>query len=150
MTAYRVSVVCKKAGGRVDPRTVRRRGERLLDVLNLKQTKLSILLCDDAVIRELNKAYRDKDRPTDVLSFSMREGESLVGDTTLLGDIAISVETASKTASQIGCTTTEEVTALMIHGLLHLVGYDHAYPRGKKNMQEKARWLQSIVTGKSK
>ncbi len=140
-----VYISCRGGRGIVDPRTVRRRAERLLRFLGLDGSTLSILLCDDDIIRALNREYRQKDEATDVLSFSMNEGESLAGDAELLGDIAISVETAVRQAPAVGHSTTEEVTSLMIHGLLHLLGYSHSNRTAEKKMQQKARILEGEI-----
>ena len=136
-----VFISCRRGSGIVDPRTIGRRAERLLRFLELDGSTLSILLCDDEVIRKLNREYRQKDEATDVLSFSMSEGEVLVGDSELLGDIIISVETAVRQAPAVGHSATEEVTSLLIHGLLHLLGYSHSNRTAEKKMQQKARIL---------
>lgn len=91
--------------------------------------EVSILLTDDAQIAELNKEYRDVDGPTDVLSFSQTEGEDefIPGvEENLLGDIVISVETAKRQAEEQGKSVDEEIDMLLVHGVLHLLGYDHA------------------------
>ncbi len=92
--------------------------------------ELSILLTNDEQIAELNRQYRGIDAPTDVLSFSQLEGEQVAdgdADHVVLGDIVISVETAARQASERGCSTEDEIELLMVHGLLHLLGYDHAH-----------------------
>lgn len=104
---------------------VRRRAERMLAALRMPEAELSILLCDDATIHELNRAYRKKDRPTDVLAFAMREGEGGALHPALLGDVVISVDTARRQAREHDKTISAEVTYLLAHGLLHLLGYDH-------------------------
>jgi probable rRNA maturation factor len=106
-------------------------GDFLLDFLHLADAELAVLLCDDAEIHELNRQWRGKDRPTDVLSFSQEEGDDVlfVGDDDgpgrVLGDIVISVETAARQAEAGGWTLEEESVRLLLHGLLHLLGYDH-------------------------
>ena len=90
--------------------------------------ELSIALVDDATIRRLNCDFRDQDRATDVLAFSMREGERLaprIDGPHLLGDVIISVPTANRQARQNKKPLREELTMLLAHGLLHLLGYDH-------------------------
>jgi probable rRNA maturation factor len=101
-------------------------------------------LCDDAFIQELNRTYRGRNKPTDVLSFSMKEGELLPGNNRLLGDIVISVETAARRAKDLGCTPAKEVTSLLIHGLLHLLGHDHLDSHDKKKMFSESRRLEAI------
>lgn len=109
----------------VKPSDVRWRAEQMLQALRLPHAELSVLLCDDATIHELNRDYRRKDRPTDVLAFAMREGEGGALHPELLGDVVISLETARRQAIAGGRTIVSEVTTLLAHGLLHLVGYDH-------------------------
>lgn len=80
--------------------------------------EISLLITDDETIHQLNKEYRQKDRPTDVLSFPME-------DDIMLGDIVISLDTAKKQALERDINVDREVAFLFIHGLLHLLGYDH-------------------------
>jgi len=80
--------------------------------------QLSLTLCDDDIIRALNSEWRSVDRPTDVLSFPMEDEQ-------LLGDLVVSVETANRQATERSHTLRDELRILMVHGLLHLLGYDH-------------------------
>lgn len=82
--------------------------------------ELSVLLCTDAEMRALNLQWRGKDTTTDVLSFPQDDPDRVV-----LGDIAISVETANEQASERGLSLRDEIRVLLVHGLLHLMGYDH-------------------------
>ena len=102
-----------------------------------EDTEVSILLTDDEYIRILNRDYREIDAPTDVLSFSQVEGEEIAGDGNLLGDIVISVETAQRQAKEQGHSLEEEMRMLLAHGLLHLLGYDHAEPDDERVMFER-------------
>lgn len=97
----------------------------MIELLQLKKLEVSFLLTDDDRIHELNKIYRHKDRPTDVLAFAMREGAhgELAGD--VLGDVIVSIPTARRQASERGAMLVDEVTMLLAHGLLHLLGWDH-------------------------
>lgn len=97
------------------------------------ETEISVLLVDNATIRELNRDYRAKDAPTDVLSFPLeeeREDEAepaVIGGPSarMLGDIVISVEKAVEQATEYGHSVERELAFLAIHGLLHLLGHDH-------------------------
>lgn len=109
----------------VRPSDVRWRAEQMLRALRLPNAELSVLLCDDATIHTLNRDYRHKDSPTDVLAFAMREGEGGGLHPDLLGDVVISLDTARRQAIAGGRTIVAEVTILLAHGLLHLLGYDH-------------------------
>ncbi|MDA8425429.1 MAG: rRNA maturation RNase YbeY [Treponema sp.] len=88
---------------------------------------LSILVCDDAFIRGLNRQYRDRDEPTDVLSFE--QGDVYRGpggeERFLAGDIVISLEALSRNAQEYGIPRDEELRRLLVHGILHLSGMDH-------------------------
>lgn len=97
----------------------------ILNDLDCPEGELSILLVDDGRIQALNREYRHKDRPTNVLSFSMREGDFSQVTPELLGDVVISVETAAAEAKSTGILLGEHMTWLLIHGILHLFGYDH-------------------------
>lgn len=98
---------------------------RILNDLDRSSAELSILVTDDDEIRSLNSAYRNMDKATDVLSFSQTEGEEMPGDEELLGDIVISVETAARQAMEFGHSVDEEMKRLLVHGVFHLLGYDH-------------------------
>jgi len=93
--------------------------------LALPDAELSILLVDDAQIRELNRQYLQKDRPTNILAFPMRKGEYTTLHPHLLGDLVISVETAQRQCKRFGLHPTQMIILLMVHGILHLIGYEH-------------------------
>jgi probable rRNA maturation factor len=105
--------------------------------------ELSLLFCDDPVIRSLNRDYRGIDRPTDVLSFGQdMDGEEEPVDTALplsvvLGDVVISLETAERQAEAQRHPPAQEVEWLLLHGTLHLLGYDDATEDGLQSMIER-------------
>jgi rRNA maturation RNase YbeY len=101
-----------------------RSARRLLRTLRLPDAELSIVLVSDREIHTLNRDWRRRDRPTDVLAFAQREGPGGAPDG-LLGDVVISVDTARRQAAERGATLGREGDRLLIHGLLHLLGYDH-------------------------
>jgi probable rRNA maturation factor len=104
------------------------------------KVEVSILFTTDEFIKSLNRKYRGIDKSTDVLSFSLQEGEEKipeVNDNKLLGDIIISVETAQRQADTLNHSIEKELTVLLIHGLLHLIGYDHEKDEDYKIMREK-------------
>jgi probable rRNA maturation factor len=103
-------------------KTVRAFAERVLDALNAENRRVTIVFCGDSFIRHLNKQYRQKDEPTDVLSFTI--GETRRG-TFYAGDIVISVETLERNARDFSVDKEEELRRLIIHGILHLSGMDH-------------------------
>ncbi len=96
---------------------------KLLSDLGCEHAELSILLTNDGEIRTLNEAFRKKPKATDVLSFPMAGGDRV--SSSLLGDVVISVERAMVQAKERGISVEEELLRLLIHGILHLVGYDH-------------------------
>lgn len=105
-----------------------------------KDLELSISFIDDKRMRELNRTYRNIDRTTDVLSFP--QGEEGPG-ATLLGDIVISEETARRHAVSYGNSTQEEIKKLIVHGILHLFGYEHKKKKETLEMRQKENELLS-------
>lgn len=115
----------------------------MLDFLGLGEVELSLALVDDGTIRRLNKAYRGYDKPTDVLAFSLREGEPFAPvDDEPLGDVVLAVPTAERQARQARRPLLDEATMLLAHGLLHLLGYDHRTKREERVMIAKTRELE--------
>lgn len=111
------------------------------------EAELSIVLVDDRRIQELNRQYLHRDRSTNVLAFSMREGEFSAFQPHLLGDLVISVETARRQSNRFGLGEGEMVILLMVHGILHLLGYDHeGSSREAREMAAKQRELLNLVT----
>ncbi|KAL2318167.1 hypothetical protein Fmac_032043 [Flemingia macrophylla] len=100
------------------------RDTAISDVGGFDSVELSVLLCNDEFIRKLNKEWRDEDHATDVLSMSQHV-PGLKIPILMLGDIVISVETAARQAEERGHTLLDEIRILMVHGLLHLLGFDH-------------------------
>lgn len=107
---------------------VTHRIERMMRELQLDQEEVSFLLTDDEQIHDLNKQWRGKDKPTDVLAFPLREGEFPELRGGLLGDVVLSIPTATRQAKRAKKPVLEEITMLLAHGLLHLLGWDHDTP----------------------
>ena len=112
-------------GSRVDVERLRRHARAVLAAVGQKRSELSIALVDDSQIAELNGQWRGKPRATDVLSFSLVEGDFADHRAGLLGDVVISVETASAQAAERRRGLDHVVTKLLVHGVLHLIGHDH-------------------------
>jgi pyridoxine 5-phosphate synthase len=110
---------------RVNEALVQRTADQLLVLTGLVEAELSILLVDDQQIAELNRTWRHKKGPTNVLAFSLTEGEDSAISLNLLGDIVISVETAAREAEKEGLSLHSRLQVLLVHGFLHLIGYDH-------------------------
>jgi len=103
-----------------------------------ENTEVSIVFVDDEYIASLNQQYRCITGPTDVLSFAMLEGPDMPGDEDepMLGDVVISLETAHRQSGEYGHSFMREVAYLTVHGVLHLLGYDHQTPPDKQKMRE--------------
>ena len=134
---------------RVNEVLVRRTAEHLLVLTEMPGAELSILLVDDKKIGELNRSWRRKSGPTNVLAFSLTEGDDAAMALNLLGDIVISVETAAREAGKEGISLHSRVQALLVHGFLHLIGYDHekSDPEAVR-MHDKERELLQKLTKK--
>jgi probable rRNA maturation factor len=125
------------------------RAERMLGALRLRNAELSILLCDDPEIHALNRRHRRKDKPTDVLAFAMQEGTPMPRGQRLLGDVVISLDTARRQAAERGHALWDEVTLLLAHGLLHLVGYDHRTDAEEAEMDAQVVLLVSAARSRA-
>jgi probable rRNA maturation factor len=103
-----------------------------------KAGSVSVVLVNDEMIHELNRTFRNVDRPTDVLSFSMLEGEDVLPDIdgvpNPLGDIVVSIPTAERQAEDYGHSFKREFAFLLVHGFLHIIGYDHQDEEHEKEM----------------
>lgn len=124
-TARVVEVRSEVAGGSRQLRRLRTRALEFLSTLDLRDVELSVLVTDDPGIRVLNREWRRKDRPTDVLSFPA--GEPPPGSTgpRHLGDVIVSLDTARRQARARRHRLADELDLYLVHGLLHLLGHDH-------------------------
>ncbi|QPJ62765.1 MAG: rRNA maturation RNase YbeY [Candidatus Nitronauta litoralis] len=113
----------------LDKAQVKSRTIKVLKALKLEKIELSVLITNDVKIRELNYNYREQDKPTDVLSFPQEEDAIDENGYRLLGDVVLSAETAKKQAEEHHLTLDQELMLLIIHGVLHLLGYDHEQSR---------------------
>jgi probable rRNA maturation factor len=100
----------------------------ILDALGCPEGELSLVIVDDAEIAAINGRYLGRRGPTNVISFAMREGDFGGIHPELLGDVVISAETARREAEAAGMTADARITELLVHGVLHLFGYDHETP----------------------
>jgi len=108
--------------------------KKILQLLNVQADEVSIIFVSDKEMIHYNQTYRSVPQPTDVLSFSL-EGLTPEGKRNL-GDIIISLETASRQAEEFGHSLEQEVKILLIHGLIHLLGYDHITDQGEMKVKE--------------
>ncbi|MDH3972895.1 MAG: rRNA maturation RNase YbeY [Deltaproteobacteria bacterium] len=115
---------------------IRKTAEAVLRLLQSSDAELSILLVDDAEMTAINSEYRGKNRPTDVIAFAMGEGEFGNINSNMLGDVVISLDRAKKQAMERNAQVMEEVRSLLIHGMLHLHGYDHEKDEAQRLLME--------------
>ncbi|NTU59678.1 MAG: rRNA maturation RNase YbeY [Deltaproteobacteria bacterium] len=138
---------CAAAG--LDDEVLAARAEKALAALGCgERCELSVWLCDDATIQDLHGRYLGSDTPTNVISFAQRDGDFADLEPDVLGDVVISVDTAARDAREAGSTLLAEVTFLLVHGILHLVGYDHEGEQAHRapEMEEKEEELFRSVT----
>jgi probable rRNA maturation factor len=138
----------------VAPATVRLRAAKMMAHLGLRGAELSVALVDDRAIQEMNRLYRRKDKPTDVLAFPMQElapppagsrGAVSPAPAGLLGDVLLSVPTARRQARAHRRPLLDELTMLLAHGLLHLLGYDHQTDAEEREMTARTRELEEAA-----
>lgn len=129
----------------VPSQQMKKLAKRLLSDLECSDAELSIAFVDDAEMQTLNASYRGKNYPTDVLSFPQDE---ISGALALLGDVVISLPTAERQAKEYGNELSYEVARLLVHGILHLVGYEHeevAEEVAERMFQKEAALLEVLV-----
>lgn len=132
----------------VSAAVIRRRAEKMLRHLRLDAVELSVALVDDAAIQELNRDYRKKNKPTDVLAFPLQDPVP-ARPTGLLGDVILSIETARRQAKKHRRTLLAELTMLLGHGLLHLLGYDHQTDAEEREMTARTRDLEVAAAARA-
>ena len=125
-----VEVVNRQRRVKVDTEVWTGFAAKALDAIGKSHSSVTVAFVSDKSIRKLNQQFRNTDKPTDVLSFPSGEQD------TNLGDIAISVDTAAQQAKENDLTFENEIAQLILHGLLHLSGYDHETDNGEMNRLE--------------
>jgi probable rRNA maturation factor len=117
--------------------TIQQKATDILNALDYHDAELSILIIDDPQIAILNKKYLRRNGPTNVIAFPMRTNQFSNINPELLGDVVISIETAEKEGKSIGISMEERFTQLLVHGILHLLGYDHEKSEQEADKMEK-------------
>jgi len=117
--------------------TIQQKATDILNALDYHDAELSILIVDDPQIAILNKKYLRRNGPTNVIAFPMRTDQFSNINPELLGDVVISIETAEKEGKNIGINMEERFTQLLVHGILHLLGYDHEKSEQEAEKMEK-------------
>ena len=132
----------------VDRRKIGAAAARILKRLGFEGYELTVVVVDDLEITRLNRQYFRRNRPTNVISFPMMDGTPLSLQARILGDVIISADTARRDAEEAGKKAEEEILFLLIHGILHLAGYDHEGAKKERlEMEEKEKDLFSRLAG---
>ncbi|HNY66823.1 MAG TPA: rRNA maturation RNase YbeY [Deltaproteobacteria bacterium] len=113
---------------------------QVIGLLGIEEAELSVVVVDDEEITELNRSYLGHEGPTNVISFPQQEGDGPVGDH--LGDVVISIERAAQEAAEAGMDLDERMLQLLIHGICHLVGFDH-----ERGTEEDAARMEEVEEG---
>ena len=138
----KVSVLNRQDRVPVDRRKIGAAARRILKTLGYEGYELTVVLVDDREITRLNRQYFRRNRPTNVISFPMMDGSSVSLRARMLGDVVISAETAKRDAEEVGKKGEDEILFLLIHGILHLVGFDHEETKKERlRMETKEREL---------
>ena len=125
---------------------VQKKAQAILNALDCPDGELSILIVNDSQIEALNKQYLNRSGPTNIIAFPMQEGEFANISPQLLGDVVISVETAHKEGINAGISMEERLIQLLIHGILHLFGYDHETTEQETiKMEKKNEELMKLI-----
>nr|HID58996.1 rRNA maturation RNase YbeY [Desulfobacterales bacterium] len=130
----------------IDHEKVKEKSRIILEYLGCHDGELSILILDDSQIEELNRTYLHREGPTNVMAFPMQEGP--YGNITpgLLGDVVISIETAFQESKEADMSLEERLNQLLVHGILHLLGYDHEKTKKEaETMNNKAQELLQLL-----
>lgn len=125
---------------------IRRKIRIILNALGHPEGELSILFVDDAQIAAMNARFLKRQGPTNVIAFPMQEGRTAGPDPDLLGDVVVSVDTAEREAMIANLDFEERLVQLLVHGILHLCGYDHERDAvGARRMAAKSRQLLKLI-----
>lgn len=131
-----IEVVNRQRRRRVDASRWREFAESALGEIGAQGEGATVAFVSDRAMRQLNRRFRGRDSSTDVLSFPAGQSEFEKADGTTLGDVVVSLERAAEQATEHGLEFDEEVAQLILHGLLHLCGYDHETDKGEMNRLE--------------
>lgn len=127
-------------GKKIGIKSIKEVVKRVLKEEGVNNVEVSVVLGDDGFVQELNRLWRGVDSPTDVLAFPFKE-KGMIKDGACLGEIAISLDTARQQAKTLGHSLEKELEVLLIHGTLHLLGYDHEREKDWLKMQQREKEL---------
>lgn len=143
---YQVEIINRQRRYKLTPAVLRQFAYLVLTSMELAPTQVSLVFVGNLRMRQLNRDYRGIDKPTDVLSFSYNDGVDLDPEGChYLGDVVISPQTAAKYAEELGLTFDLEIKHLILHGILHLCGYDHETDNGEM-VQLEQRLRERLLT----
>ena len=136
----------RQSSCKLSQKKIRRKAQAILNALDNPEVELSVVLVDDSEIAALNQRFLNRSGPTNVIAFPMREGEFSDLSPLLLGDVVISTETAGQEALDAGINVETRLDQLLVHGILHLFGFDHeSDPNDAALMEAKADELLELV-----
>lgn len=141
----RTRIINQQKIKRVSLKSLHKYFKKVSGLLNISSKKISILLCDNRLIKELNKKYLKKNRPTDVLAFPL--SDRLEPD--YLGEVVVSVEKAVQIALEFGLRWQDELMLYVVHGILHLLGYDDRTEKKRKVLEKKQKDILEQLESKS-
>lgn len=129
----------------MDPGKIKMKLKRILKDLECHDAELSILITDDKHMAELNSRFLKRNGPTNVLAFPVKDDNPDEPETSMLGDIVISLDAAMRDAIKAGESLTKMIDRLLIHGLLHLLGYNHERSEEAWKMEEETERLLTLI-----
>ena len=131
---------------RISKKKIRQTAIAILNALDYPDAELSILVVDDQQIAQFNRDYLNRKGPTNVIAFPMRAGRFSEITPSLLGDVVISTDTAHREGQSAGFSMQDRLDQLLIHGILHLCGYDHENTKTEaRRMEKKTEELLTII-----
>ena len=130
----------------MEPEKIEAKARKILSALAYPESELSVVLVDDEEMSSLNWQYRGRQGTTNVLAFAMREGEFGEISPELLGDVIISLPTAKQQAEEAGIDLDAMISRLLVHGILHLVGFDHVQDENSaREMEQRSAELLALL-----
>jgi len=145
--ATKISIINSQKKIKLNIEMLRKIAAAALSYLKEDAGFLSVYIIDDSEMRRLNHQYRRTDSPTDVLAFSMREGRQLRGEEGILGDVVISAQAAACQARRLKRKVSDEMNLYLVHGILHLVGFDDSRPKDRKKMEKLQDCILALLRG---
>ena len=130
----------------MEPEKIEAKARKILSALAYPESELSVVLVDDEEMSSLNRQYRGRQGTTNVLAFAMCEGEFGEISPELLGDVIISLPTAQRQAEEAGIALDAMISRLLVHGILHLVGFDHVQDENSaREMEQRSAELLALL-----